>query len=92
MRNIDLRSPSILTVVGRRESSYTITASFTTGLPKLVDGVPTAGSVEVYAWAYYTFHNVYGGARDLHVALTSGTGNADLYVTLGKSCELGSVY
>lgn len=70
-------------MVGRRESSYTITVSLTGGMPRLVDGVPIAGAVEAHGWAYYTFHNMFGNKRDLHVSLVSGTGNADLYATLG---------
>ena len=73
-------------MVGRQESTYTIAASTTSNLPKLVDGVPTAGSIAQGEWTYYSFQNTYGSSRDLHVGLTSATGNADLYVTLGKFC------
>jgi hypothetical protein len=55
----------------------------TNNLPHLVDGVPSAGSVAVGEWKYYTFRNAYGSSRDLHVTLTTGNGNADLYVMLG---------
>ncbi len=60
----------------------------TNNLPRLIDGVPSAGSVALDEWRYYTFHNAYGSSRDLHVTLTSGTGNADLYVMLGKYMRL----
>ncbi len=71
------------TVVGRRESTYTIAVSTTNNMPHLVDGVPSAGSVAVHEWKYYTFRNAFGSSRDLHVTLTTGTGNADLYLVLG---------
>lgn len=54
-------------------------------MPRLVDGVPTTGAVAAHGWVYYTFHNMFGNRRDLHVSLVSGTGNADLYATLGRS-------
>lgn len=72
------------TVVGRAESTYTISASTSSNLPKLVDGLPTTGAVAYLEWVYYSFNNVYGSTRDLHVNLVTATGNADLYVTLGK--------
>jgi hypothetical protein len=78
-------------VVGRREASYTISASLTSSMPRLIDGVPSSGAVALHGWVYYTFHNTFGTKRDLHVTLTSATGNADLYVTLGTSRRLCDV-
>ena len=72
-------------MVGRSESTYTISASTSSNLPKLVDGVPSAGAVAYQEWAYYSFSNIYGTTRDIHVNLVTATGNADLYVTLGTT-------
>jgi hypothetical protein len=56
-------------------------------MPRLIDGVPSSGAVALHGWVYYTFHNMFGTKRDMHVTLTSATGNADLYVTLGTSAK-----
>ena len=73
-----------MTVVGLSESTYTISATTSSNLPKLVDGVPSAGYVGAFEWVYYAFNNAYGGNRDVHVSLASTVGNADLYITLGE--------
>jgi len=72
-----------IAVIGNIESTYTISATTSSNMPRLVDGVPSAGYVGLSEWVFYTFHNSHGVGRDLHVNLVSATGNADLYITLG---------
>jgi hypothetical protein len=63
-----------IAVYGNTEATYSISASSSSTLPKLGDGLPSAGSVGLSEWTYYTFHNAYGSGRDLHIDLTSATG------------------
>lgn len=70
-------------VVGSTEATYTILASRTSTLPKLVDGVPSTDGVSQGQWSYFTFHNTYGDRRDLTITLATTTGEAGLYATLG---------
>ena len=73
-----------IAVIGASESTYTISATTSSNMPRLIDGVPATGYVMQSEWKFYTFHNSYGSARDFHLTLISATGNADLYITLGK--------
>lgn len=77
----------LLVVIGSSESTYTISASTSASMSRLIDGVPSSGVVNVAQWTYYSFHNAYGENRDIRVMLTSTTGNADIYATLGNQCS-----
>ena len=73
-----------IAVYGATESSFTISASLSSTIPTLSDGVPASGSVEQSQWIYYMFHDVYQDSRDFQIELSS-IGDADLYVTLDGS-------
>ena len=73
-----------IAVIGNLESTYTISVTTSNNMPRLIDGVPSRGYAQLNKWTYYSFRNAYGSGRDLHVNLVSATGNADLYITLGK--------
>jgi hypothetical protein len=74
-----------ISVVGTKESTYSITASTYSTVPHLIDGVPMSGKVSKLQWTYYTFYDFYGDSRDLKIQLTPSIGNPDVYVTLDGS-------
>ncbi len=74
-----------ITVYGASESTYTITASEETTYFTLQDGLPMTGSVAQASWNYYTFLNSFGSARDFRAVLSSITGNADMFITIGTN-------
>lgn len=81
-----------IAVFGASEATYTIMASVETTFFTLQDGVPMAGSVSLGDWNYYSFLNRYGSDRDFRAVLSSITGNADIFITLGKLTFLQPIY
>jgi hypothetical protein len=74
-----------IAVVGVAETTYRLTATTTTNVPVLIDGMPINDRVGTLQWNYYNYFDVYGSSRDIKITLTTTSGDADLFVTLDGS-------
>ena len=73
-----------IAVYGNTEATYSISVALEDTMQQLVDGQPISGSVRTMNWAYYSFYLMSSAPRDFQVNLLSITGNADMYITMGK--------
>lgn len=81
-----------ISVYGSSEAMYTLTVSLESNIPRLLDGIPSVGHVDIWYWSYFTFTDPFGTAKDIYISVTSLSGNSDLYISLNGVIPTKSVY